>query len=405
MTDAVKRQPGQILLEVSELVAGNGDQETPQGISLKVRAGEVVGLAGPGGAGKTAFFDCLSGITEPVSGEIRFAGRNLVERVTPATARLVELAARLFLLVSVIWLPLVLGVVWPKALYPYESGLFFLFLTFLRFYLVRPLVRHRSWSRVVLLLFVTADAVCAAVWLWQSGQFAEVSFFGLFPFYPLLVPGALVLLMTAPVLFFLFNLPRVREAFGEIPGAWLRTDLGLVRTFQEARLYPALSVLDNVKLGRHCRTRSGFFGIVLALPGVRAEERDTTEKAAACLRFVGLGEKLETPAGALGADDRRRLEIARALAAEPRLLLLDEPAAGMSCEAAADLAALVARISQAGIAVLLAEQEMNLTPALASRVYVIDHGGLLAAGSPARVRRNPKVIAAYLGARHAAAEA
>ncbi|MBN2707170.1 MAG: ABC transporter ATP-binding protein [Deltaproteobacteria bacterium] len=177
------------------------------------------------------------------------------------------------------------------------------------------------------------------------------------------------------------------------------------RTFQNIRLFSSLSVLDNVKLGRHCRTKANFFGIVLALPGARREELDSAKKAEECLRFVGLGKQLQTRAGSLSYGDQRRLEIARALASEPRLLLLDEPAAGMNPTESSALIALVRRISQAGIAVLIIEHDMKVIMNLADRIYVLDHGELIASGSPTEVRNHEKVIEAYLGARHAVAEA
>jgi len=358
---------------------------------------------GPDGAGKSTLIDCLSMFKEPVAGEIVFAGRSLVRRVAPATVGLVRFAAWLLVLNSLLWLPLGLGVVWPATPFPREAGLVLLLLTLFRFYLARALAYRRPWSRITALFFVVTDAVCAATWLWHSDAFAGRDFFGLFPVYPLLVPVSLVLLMAAPVLFFLLNLPRVREAFGEPPSTALAIELGLIRTFQEGRILSSLSALDNVKLGRHAHTRSNFFGIVTALPAVRREERDTAEKAAACLRFVGLGEELASPAGTLALGARRRLEIARALAAEPRLLLLDEPAAGLNPAETAALGVMITRISRAGIAVLLVEQDMKLTLELANRVYVIDHGKLIAGGEPAVVRRDPAVIAACLGARHGAA--
>ena len=401
-----ERKTGEPLLNARQVIKRFGGLTAVKEVSLEVRAGEIVGLIGPNGAGKTTFFNCLNAITVPTSGEITFAGHSLVSQISSATGRLVFRSAALFALISLLWLPLVLGVVWPETFFRLEAVLSLSVLALFRIYLLRPLSHFRPWSRLLLIIFVLVDGVCAVSWLWRSDGFSEVRFFDLFPFYPLLVPGALVLLVVAPVLLLLFNLPQVKEAFGRHLRADAITRFGMGRTFQNIRLFSSLSVLDNVKLGRHCRTRSNFFGIVLALPQVRKEELDSTEKATECLNFVGLGKQLASRAGALPYGAQRRLEIARALATEPKLLLLDEPAAGMNPTESAELITLVRRISKAGIAILIIEHDMKVMMNLADRIYVLDHGELIASGTPAEVRNNEKVIEAYLGvAQHAASEA
>ncbi|MEA1922023.1 MAG: ATP-binding cassette domain-containing protein, partial [Pseudomonadota bacterium] len=286
-----KRKTGELLLQAHKLVKKFGGLTAVKEVSLEVRAGEIVGLIGPNGAGKTTFFNCLNAITVPTAGEITFAGHSLVSQISGATSRLIFRSALLFALLSLFWLPLVLGVVWPETFFRLEAVLSLSSLALFRIYLLRPLTHFRPWSRLLLIIFVLVDGICAVSWLWRSAEFAEVSFFGFFPFYPMLVPGALLLLIAAPVLLLLFNLPQVKEAFGQHLRADAITVFGMGRTFQNIRLFSSLSVLDNVKLGRHCRTRSNFFGIVLGLPQARKEELDSAEKATECLNFVGLGQQ------------------------------------------------------------------------------------------------------------------
>lgn len=176
------------------------------------------------------------------------------------------------------------------------------------------------------------------------------------------------------------------------------TEMGMARTFQNIRLFADMTVLENVMIGRHCRTRTGILGALLRDPATRKEMQETVDYSYELLGSVHLQDMYNEKARNLSYGAQRRLEIARAMATEPRVLLLDEPAAGMNPQETLELEGLVRDIrAKHNLSILLIEHDMSMVMSMSDRIYVMEYGSRIAAGTPEEIRTNPQVIKAYLG--------
>ncbi len=384
------------VLRVTRLSKSFGGLSALKEISLEAETGQIVGIIGPNGAGKTTLFNCFAGLYHPTRGQIQFQGRPIVPEFSEGKARRIRRFALFFMASGLIWLPLFWSFFLPEALFKLELILLGIFILAMRLLLVRGLMRLQIWAWGLMFLFLLSDLFFSAWWLiypssqvYLAGTHIPLGYVA-WPWGMAAGPFSIYLIIQ-------LCMPQVRQLYGFRPSPDAICQMGMARTFQNIRLFFNLSVLDNVKIGCHAQMRTGILGALLRTRGQREEESLTEKEALEYLRFVGLENRAFDLAGALAYGEQRRLEIARTLAAQPRLLLLDEPAAGMNPRESSRLIELILDIRQKGITVLIIEHDMRVMMSLADHIYVLDYGRLIAEGTPDEIRNNPKVIDAYLG--------
>jgi branched-chain amino acid transport system ATP-binding protein len=340
---------GTPVLQIQNVTVKFGGVTAADNVSFDVAPAKITAIIGPNGAGKTTIFNAITGVCPPTSGKILFEGQTLEDVLTGRVVTVILLKALLAAVGAV--LAYNCQILWERAINE-------------RFIFGQPF----AWGEA---LDVFVATLLGAGWA------------------STILPFCVIFGLTLVGQFSVWS--RARHS------PIVASERGISRTFQNIRAFGALSARDNVLLGLHLSFQSGWLALILRTPKARAEAKRCADLADALLEFVGLSQFAHRPAGTLPYGLQRRLEIARALASNPRLVLLDEPAAGMNPSELTDLVTLIEAVRDRGHTVVVIEHHMKLVMSLSDEIAVLVSGEVLATGRPEVIRSDSRVVAAYLG--------
>ncbi|MBF0102409.1 MAG: ABC transporter ATP-binding protein, partial [Desulfobacterales bacterium] len=319
------------ILKAVHLSKNFGGLQALKAIDLEVYPQKIVGIIGPNGAGKTTLFNCLTGLYEPSGGQLYFQDQPIVPELSQHIYKSIRIASFVFGLISFFWIGFVLFYTYPQTVFKLELCLFVTFIFALRILVIKYLNHYEAWAWSLYFMFLFIDTYFTIrLFLVPIHVHALLIYIWILSF----------IICHGYVLTILISF-ETRKCFGFKMGVDRISKMGISRTFQNIRLFQNLSVIDNVKIGAHICMNSGFFSTMLRLDSHVQEEKNWEQTTLSYLRDVGLENQAFHLASSLSYGSQRLLEIARALASKPKLLLLDEPAAGMNPKESSNLISLI----------------------------------------------------------------